>query len=786
METEATALSLEQLLPHEDFVRKLARRLVEDAAAADDVVQEAMLLAWRRPPRDAAALRGWFRTVVRRLVSRRRQQESSRRAREESAASEEHFAPSPAEILGREEQRRLVLEQVLALPKRSREVLLLRYYEGLSPSEIGRRLSRPAGTVRSQLHRSLEELRTRLDHKHGGERREWALALIPLSIPRLAKTAALGGAAAGVGTWIGVLMLKKTLIALSAVLLVSAWFVLDASDTKDRVSPDPEQAAAPVVEMPSTAPAAPESRERSATAAPERQPVARSGAVPATTRQQIQIVDALGQAASHRAFGYLRDEFPQAREGWAIESHRHLMQATPSAARTDAKGRIELEPKRSGELLWIEIRAGQWALFDLASLESLDAARKKGDASRIEESRAGLLTLRLPADTVHRVNVPGIGAHETWKAWLQPAMRDPEDMSWLIGNLYRRMPRRTGEAEIVVLAVSVSEQRGPGPVELKAPAGMPFNIDIRVDRRVAQESSQRGEEQFRVGPANWSFLTGGLLPRVEIEFVDQDGKRVAPRSGAWSVLRERGYIDHESFEEQNPLVLPFQVFDDERDNALQVVTNQGEVQGWQLHFDKERRDQKLRMICRPMPKLRRLRVPAELRDAPKLRLYAEHEDGTGRYAKNYLRHAPHVVMQERRQFLPPQAAFIQSDEELLYFADPKQKLRTLWLHDDSGRVASCDAKNVRFTLLETTEPLDLDLRSIYRRNGILETASARVLFELRSGVQLVVASRELNPERQASFAPLQLQLPRGAKASLELYVFGQGADRRRIRVPLRR
>jgi RNA polymerase sigma-70 factor (ECF subfamily) len=786
METEATALSLEQLLPHEDFVRKLARRLVEDAAAADDVVQEAMLLAWRRPPRDAVALRGWFRTVVRRLVSRRRQQESSRRAREESAASEEHFAPSPAEILGREEQRRLVLEQVLALPKRSREVLLLRYHEGLSPSEIGRRLSRPAGTVRSQLHRSLEELRTRLDHKHGGERREWALALIPLSIPRLAKTAALGGTAAGVGTWLGVLMLKKSLIALSAVLLVSGWFVLDAFDAKDPLPPDPQQAAAPVVQMPAAKPAAHDSREGSAAAAPERQPVAHSGAVQATTRQQIQIVDALGQAASHRAFGCLRDEFPRAREGWAIESHRHLVQATPSAARTDAQGRIELEPKRTGELLWVEIRAGQWALFDLASLESLDAARKKDDASRIEESRAGLLTLRLPADTVHRVSIPGIGAHETWKAWLQPAMRDPEDMSWLIGNLYRRVPSRTGEAKIMVLAVSVSEQRGPGPVELKAPAGMPFNVDIRVDRRVAQESGQRGEEQFRVGPANWSFLTGGLLPRVEIEFVDQEGERVAPRSGAWSVLRERGYIDHDSFEEQNPLVLPFQVFDDERDYALQVVTNQGEVQGWQLRFDKERSDQKLRMICRPMPKLRRLRVPAELLGSPKLRLYVEHQDGAARYATNYRRNAPQIVMEERRRFLPPQTAFLQSGEELLYFADPKQKLRALWLHDDSGRVARCSAQDAAFTLLETTEPLDIDLRSIYRRNGILETTSAHVIVELRSGVQLVIASRELHPERQASFAPLQLQLPTRAKASLELYVFGQGADRRRIRVPLRR
>ena len=86
MKNTTTAHSLEQLLPHEDFVRRLALRLVRDAAEADDVVQEALVLAWRSPPRDPAALRTWLAVVVRRLVTRRGQQAKARTAREERAA----------------------------------------------------------------------------------------------------------------------------------------------------------------------------------------------------------------------------------------------------------------------------------------------------------------------------------------------------------------------------------------------------------------------------------------------------------------------------------------------------------------------------------------------------------------------------------------------------------------------------------------------------------------------------------------------------------------------------
>ena len=62
-----------------------------------------------------------------------------------------------------------------------RSVLLLRFYEGLAPSEIARRRDVPAATVRSQLHRGLETLRGALDERYGDDRRRWALAAVPLA-----------------------------------------------------------------------------------------------------------------------------------------------------------------------------------------------------------------------------------------------------------------------------------------------------------------------------------------------------------------------------------------------------------------------------------------------------------------------------------------------------------------------------------------------------------------------------------------------------------------------------
>ena len=60
------------------------------------------------------------------------------------------------------EDRELVREALSRLPRRQREVLLLRYFEDLSEAEIARRLGCAPGTVKSSAARALRALRDML------------------------------------------------------------------------------------------------------------------------------------------------------------------------------------------------------------------------------------------------------------------------------------------------------------------------------------------------------------------------------------------------------------------------------------------------------------------------------------------------------------------------------------------------------------------------------------------------------------------------------------------------
>ncbi len=77
----------------------------------------------------------------------------------------------------------LLLETVHGLPEAQREVVLLRFYEGLPPREIAARLGVADPTVRSRLSRAVDELRDRLDARTPGGRERWLASLLPLIAP---------------------------------------------------------------------------------------------------------------------------------------------------------------------------------------------------------------------------------------------------------------------------------------------------------------------------------------------------------------------------------------------------------------------------------------------------------------------------------------------------------------------------------------------------------------------------------------------------------------------------
>ncbi|MEM9799415.1 MAG: sigma-70 family RNA polymerase sigma factor [Planctomycetota bacterium] len=234
-------ISSEDLLSHLAWSRALARRLVGDDATADDVVQESFAAALRRPPERDGPLKPWLARVVQNVARQRARSEGRRTERERAAASPEAL-PSAFELTARAEAQRQLIDALLELDETSREIVLLRYFEELSSAEIARRTGRPAGTIRSRLKRAIDELRSKLDEQHGGDRDSWRAALAPLALTPEAARSAASVSALGVGWKI-------------AAAIVATFLVVIALRSVFSTSRTPDSGPNTRVAMPSSAPA---------------------------------------------------------------------------------------------------------------------------------------------------------------------------------------------------------------------------------------------------------------------------------------------------------------------------------------------------------------------------------------------------------------------------------------------------------------------------------------------------------------------------------------------------
>ncbi|MEU6084377.1 SigE family RNA polymerase sigma factor [Streptomyces sp. NPDC047108] len=146
---------------------RLAALLVGDLPTAEDVVQDAFAAVWHRRHslHDATSMAPYIRRAVvnkaRSVIRRRRVANALRPEREQHAPSAEH------EVLLSFEHREL-LTALHRLAPRQKEILVLRYWAGLSEAEIARAMGITRGAVKSMSHRSLAALRRRLENGADG------------------------------------------------------------------------------------------------------------------------------------------------------------------------------------------------------------------------------------------------------------------------------------------------------------------------------------------------------------------------------------------------------------------------------------------------------------------------------------------------------------------------------------------------------------------------------------------------------------------------------------------
>ena len=140
---------------------RLALLLLGDRGRAEDVVQDAFVAVYRRLDRlEGADLPAYLRQAV---------LNGARSTRRRLAVAARHPEQVPEPVPGADrhalasDRRREVVDALARLPRRQREVVVLRYYLDLSEKETARTLGISAGAVKTHASRGTRALRALLE-----------------------------------------------------------------------------------------------------------------------------------------------------------------------------------------------------------------------------------------------------------------------------------------------------------------------------------------------------------------------------------------------------------------------------------------------------------------------------------------------------------------------------------------------------------------------------------------------------------------------------------------------
>jgi len=147
----------------------LLLKITRDRELAADLLQEGFVRIWQRAGDYREPLGQpltWMGTIVRRLaIDRLRRGDHRRRGEldEDGWAQLAAADPSPEEQLHSEQGDSLIARCLERLDPEPRRAVFMAYYEGLTHDAIAHCLSRPLGTVKAWVRRSLHRLKTCLE-----------------------------------------------------------------------------------------------------------------------------------------------------------------------------------------------------------------------------------------------------------------------------------------------------------------------------------------------------------------------------------------------------------------------------------------------------------------------------------------------------------------------------------------------------------------------------------------------------------------------------------------------
>ncbi len=143
---------------YRDWVYRLAWRFTSDEDLALDVLQETFTYLLKKFPGFTltARMTTFLYPVVKHLAISLQQKRRRYLSGEELLSEMEIAAPVPVDPGGQRSELQAVM---VGLANEQREIVLMRFVDGLALGEIAEALGIPSGTVKSRLYRALEVLK---------------------------------------------------------------------------------------------------------------------------------------------------------------------------------------------------------------------------------------------------------------------------------------------------------------------------------------------------------------------------------------------------------------------------------------------------------------------------------------------------------------------------------------------------------------------------------------------------------------------------------------------------
>ena len=145
---------------YQDVLYGTAYLMTSNGAIAGECVQESFLSAWRGIGgfRSGSPVKPWLvRILVNTVLDLRRRRHLPTDYIEGAALSGED---DPAKQVS---DREAIRQALAVLPEEQRQVVMLKYFTGMTTSETAEALGCAEGTVKSRLHRALQHMRIELE-----------------------------------------------------------------------------------------------------------------------------------------------------------------------------------------------------------------------------------------------------------------------------------------------------------------------------------------------------------------------------------------------------------------------------------------------------------------------------------------------------------------------------------------------------------------------------------------------------------------------------------------------